>query len=504
MMDRHILADILQRFEKQYIDDISNIEIHGFNAWQILKGSLFFALSGAHDHNENGATNGSSDHGKLHRAIKAIGNVFYTCTIFVREKISSKKVFFYTDSSDKPARREDGKFFNFLVDPIIRDGLVTSYTYGEQSSRGRFREPSFIKKQFNIDRFNGVMRLYERFFVKSDDIVEPARVLAELLNRHFAACGLELRVTPRFLLGAFRVFKSEYACWRSMLKAMRPKLIMASEKPGSGFMAAALSLKIPTIDLQHGIIDKNHPQYMYDVAMARVKETMVLPTKIGVFGDLHRETLLQSGFWQPVDITTLGSSRVDDNRKRGSSARPKPGTILLPTQWTCFEQTRFVLDVLSNSHQHAHSIWLKLHPLEPEAYANFYRQLQEKHPTTSISVLNKDADIYEWIRKARLVIGFDSAVLLEAISLGKPCITLTTPSSPRGILSLFDSACLEKAILSVPYDAPAELETIISRAMNDETFYGDWVQRAEQMSQHLYASNYTANCRLLIADFGVN
>ena len=145
-------------------------------------------------------------------------------------------------------------------------------------------------------------------------------------------------------------------------------------------------------------------------------------------------------------------------------------------------------------------IVLKLHPLEPAANVEQFRQMAIAH-AGKISIAEKDSDIYSLIDRSLLMIGFDSAALLEAIALSKPCITITTPGMPQGMHSMFNDKNLEEAIKAVDLDNVECITGLIDKASHDPVFYEEWVNAARGQGLYLYANNYIGNCRAFIEKF---
>jgi hypothetical protein len=509
LTDRNVIAKALYDFEGLHSEKLKTIKIDGFNAWQLVKTPIYFLFVGRHEgstagegnENNNGAGN------YLVRGLRLAGNVLYSGMSYVK-LIFKKKfdlVFFYTHSIDKLTKQQDGAFFNYLTDAFITEGVVDNFLYGELSDNGDFRKPARIRPGLIIDRFNACVYLYFSLFCRTDDIRPVAGHIAALVNAHFTANNIEETVDAAFLAQRLKIFRSEYECWKVLLKAMNPRLIICSEKPGSGFLAACHSLHIRSVDLQHGVIDRFHPQYIYHPALRPVKHEMALPSLLGVFGLLHKELLLKNDFWERTEINVLGNSRIEMNRNQYGRQQDETlvTTVLLPTQWTCFQQTKEILESYIGSKKKSFRILLKLHPLEPEEYCRYYRELSAAN-AGSISIADKDDDIYRLITGVHVVIGFDSAVLLETASLGRPCITLTTTYAPKGILSLFGSDALTGAIVPVRYDDFEGLTALIEQSITNKTFYEDWLQKADKLSEYLYSADYIRNCRNLILQSRLN
>jgi hypothetical protein len=427
-------------------------------------------------------------------------NLFYTLAVWFRWRLrkNERLVLLGAYSGDKPSKLKDGKYFNFLVDPFIAGNMLDRFVYAEQSLNGDLKEPSFVRADFKTDRLNFIISLHQRFFCRKKDTVRLAEEIAGLLNEHFKKQDGDLKINAASLAGTLQAFRAEYRCWKVLLRSLRPALIISSEKPGTGFMAAALSLGIPFVDLQHGVIDRFHPQYMYHPAMRSIKKELVLPSRVGVFGRMHRDILLKNGFWDGNEVAILGSSKVEMNRGAFAGRAAGGNLVLLPTQWTCFEETKKVLKAFTCLTAPAFKVILKLHPLEPEAYVEYYRELAAENKDM-IAFADREMNVYELILQARLVVGFDSTVLLEAISLGRPCITLTTPFAPKGILSLFEADELSDAIQMVAYDDAGRLTDLLAKAVTNEGYYLESLRKTEELSDYLYSKEYYHNCGNLVS-----
>ena len=281
MLNRNAISQGLYDFEGVYFEDIKGKKIRGFNAWQIVKSPLFFELIRVDT--GSAVTKRRSSAGIARKVFlklySILTNLAYSLVSWIRFSVKKSKglVLLAAFSADKPSRLKDGRYFNFLVDPFVSGNMLDRYVYAEESFNGDFKEPSFVPADFRIDRFNFIIDLYQRFFCRKKDTVRLAEEIAGMLNEHFKRSGGDLKINAASLAGTLQRFDAEYTCWKILLGSLRPALIISSEKPGTGFMAAALSLGIPFIDLQHGLIDRCYPQYIYHPVMRSLKGELVIP-----------------------------------------------------------------------------------------------------------------------------------------------------------------------------------------------------------------------------------
>ncbi|HEY0680467.1 MAG TPA: hypothetical protein VGD17_19430, partial [Chitinophagaceae bacterium] len=317
MTNWNVLSKYLFEFENTYGQELAALKYRNFNAWQIVKIPLYF-------NNINTVPSASSlarrkflGYRILKKTAGAASLLTQLINLWVGSNFkSSNRVLFFTFAGDKLAKDEDGKYFNFLVDGFISSGLIGNYIYAETSVNGDYKQPSRVNIDFKVDQLYTLFPLFKRM---SKEELRESEFCVNKLNeklQSFSDKHGSLKVDMGKLRTIFSMFSAELKMFRFFLGICRPKLIITSEKPGTSFLAAAKSMNIPVLDVQHGIIDKHHPQYIYAEVMSNSKKDMILPDWIALFGNFHREILLKTGFWSDNELTILGSSRMEMNRNR--------------------------------------------------------------------------------------------------------------------------------------------------------------------------------------------
>lgn len=493
-------AKHLAAFEEKFAGQIAELKLMQFQAWQLVKTPIYFSIL-------NQLTDGGAAQAALPKQsfIKSLWrrgtgvlSVFTAFTALWMKcglRSNSKRVLFYTFSADKLAKDAQGGYFNYLADGFITNQLTENFVYAELSHNGAFRTPSRVKADFKADHIYKLSSWYIARNSNEAAINNVAAKLAELLNNFFQESGSGIAITEQQLAGWLRMFAAQHAAGIRFLKIAKPQLIIASELVATGFLAAAIELGIPAIDLQHGLIDYYHPTYTYSNRLLPFKQDMVLPRWIGVFGALHKKILLSMHFWKEDEIILLGNARMNLSREKyNPAARAAGNTILFPTQWTFFNESLQVLQALVKELPDNVKILLKMHPMERDAFIKAYNELAAAHPS-KITIASREDDIYPMIYASRMVIGFDSTVLFEAIAMGVPCITITTPALPAGVHSLINVFDLEEVIKPVPVDDAEKLKEIVVRAFTDEAYYKNWCIECVAKGEMLYANDYFSNSR---------
>ena len=94
--------------------------------------------------------------------------------------------------------------------------------------------------------------------------------------------------------------------WIILLKILRPRKILMVVWYGKPWIvAAANQLKIPIIDLQHGIIYEKHPFYIFNVKNNETEKLSIKPDECWVYGKYWGNQLIKAG-WPHDKVKIFG------------------------------------------------------------------------------------------------------------------------------------------------------------------------------------------------------
>lgn len=496
-MKRDFLAVHFDRFEELCFEQISVVQLAGYQAWQLVKYPLYANL----ERKMQGGTSAEILEKAVHRKrdsilAKAL-RAFWSMVSVVRKARSQRGagILVVTSANNKIYRDENGHFVNFVTDDFILGLEDIPFIYTEKTLDGDPKSPGLIRTDFVLDNLNPLLGFWVRYYSRSRAIKQVAASLKAVMKLYFPANGIEI---PDAVINQSLVFyMAELKTYSFFLRWFPSGLLLTSEKPGTGMLAAANKRGFVSIDLQHGIIDKHHPLYTYSAKLKSFRNQMVLPNYIGVFGRFHKNIICGNGFWKDNEIVVLGGSRVEKTRRKYAalniSGEINKAYILVPTQWPVFSEMIELLESLIKW-KIQQPILLKIHPLEPADNIDAFRRLSAASGG-KVVIAEPGADIYKLIVESSLILGFDSAVLLEAITLSKPCITITTEKTPNGIHGMFDNNDLMDAIVPVSQKDSETLSGLLKRIANDVVFYREWSSKAQKLGLDLYENNYLENCR---------
>lgn len=506
MIDKDRLAVLLLEFEEEYSKEISEYVVEGFCVWPYVKTNCYFGIINSKKSiDSNQHKKEITSLGKLTSIIRKVNNLLYACYFILKNKLkpsaTKRGIAFFTFSIDKYLKDEMGRYYNHLVDGFITNNLVNEHCYIERSWNEDYKEPCVIPVDIKISKFDGLGSICRWKYSGNEQIEKLAYKMSSLLDSFFKRKNTVVEWSELFIRDLIIGALGQYKVYNLLLRSLNPILIISSEQPGTSLLAAANALGIPSIDLQHGVINNTHPQYIYSSKLNSIKSNMAMPSSIGVFGEIHKNILLERGYWSSEEMVVLGSRTVDDNRKKYIADLNKwhriDKTILIPTQWTAFNELLLLLNTLGEMHLNTLTIIVKIHPAEPESNITEYIRLTEKFPRRII-ISGKEGNTYELIKNAFFVIGFDTAVLLESVALGVPCITITTKEAPYGIHGMLNNDELKSVILAISIDQVQSAKITIQKAINEEGYYNKWMIASIEKGFDLYADNYVSNCRNFI------
>lgn len=408
----------------------------------------------------------------------------------------------YTQSVDKRNLGSTSGYQNYLCDAFASQALGAPWVYAEVPYQGRYPGPAELPTNLPLGPLLVVRRMVRSVCSYRPAVKRLARELSAYLTRAFTLRRIPISTRADRLAWAISGFFAELLLHRRLFQLYPPSLIVTSEQVGTGMLAAARECRIPVLDLQHGLIDTFHPYYQYSGGLRRYKSQMIVPDLLGVFGEAHRDSLLQPGFWSPEDIAVVGSRQISEAR-RVDCPQPTHRQVFFPTQWVLPQETRrLVRHLLQDATREGFLLTLKPHPLEALQVVQEYRSLAESHKG-HLRLADQNEDLAGLIRSSHLTIGFDSTVLLEAVALGRPVVSVGTDSMPRGIHDLLEVPGLEEAIQTVPLVDTEQLSGLLRQAFLDESLYRDWCASAHRAGQRLFAFDYESRVKATLHSLGL-
>lgn len=199
-------------------------------------------------------------------------------------------------------------------------------------------------------------------------------------------------------------------------------IIMDSEQRvfQKGIISAASSLGIPSVVLQHGLIDDYsfplHANFLFccgDYFKRQTESFGVNPSRVVVVGCPRWDMLSELRF-VPKDLIIP---------KRLSNTRNKPLVLLISnTHGASFYPLHFKVyfEGVKRLVESDMNVIIKLHPIEKGL--TIYKEFLDKNIVDKLKVVPEDIDLYEAIRHSDVVCHAFSTAALEAMLLGVPVL----------------------------------------------------------------------------------
>lgn len=430
-------SKLLFEFENSKFEKLRHIQTKNWNAWRVVKTSVFFntiysVIAYSSPINKKSI---NVPYQILFAALKTVIFLFKLVKIFYLNVFTKDLVVFVTLSANKTYIDNDGKVHDVMVDHFIESGIVKNYCYIEiPDNHGRHLLPCAVKSNFLTTEFSSVITLLSKIISRASFVKEPSKEIAKTFNAHFNEFGASVEVAQ--IEGILTDFWADYYLYLFFFKLLKPKLVVLNDQMATGRMAAAKKLRIKTIELQHGLMDEYYPQYLIHPNFKEIADDLPIADKIAVFGDFHKKQLLNKGFYTENQIFVLGKFDITDTKPTTQRFSSKK-TILFITQGRLlFEQTiKDLSQLLESINWGQFFMILKLHPLEPEELVQQYQQLCLGHGE-NVQIIQKEFSVLEIIPVCDIILGYNSTVLLEGAAKKKAVFSLSDSICVNGMFSI--------------------------------------------------------------------
>lgn len=217
------------------------------------------------------------------------------------------------------------------------------------------------------------------------------------------------------------LYRSKRKYYEKLIKKYKPKVIMevVSYLPECLILSElGKKYRIPTIELQHGVIDATHPAYNFGPGV----DLPQLPDYIFEFSDYWKAVAPKT--FSQEQIKVVGYPYFERELKKYKKEKTEPEKenftkkICFISQWTigtALSQLAIRLEQLLKEAGENYKIYYKLHPGE-------YKDWKEKYPwllNSDIEVIKQgDISLYEMFSECHIQIGVASTAIFEGMGFG--------------------------------------------------------------------------------------
>ncbi len=312
-------------------------------------------------------------------------------------------------SSPRRILRKDGFWWDIYTDPIM-EKINLSCAAIEHSINLQHQSPPKTSNLWYFDFETSLIYIAEKLRLFRVSLNHDERIILKKIRKMIdLSFGVNLDVEKLVLrhLG-YRRIRIHY--FQFVLKRIRPRAIILLTSYGKeDLIEPAKSLRIPVIELQHGVINRSHAGYSFPNKKHR---KMTFPDWLFTFGDYWTESVDYT--IENQHVVSVGFPYLDEERKVFSNLR-KRKQILVISQWTIGEDlSKFIVD-LSKVKDLDYDIVYKLHPLEVKGW-------QEKYPwlvDSSVDVISDSRiPLYKLFAESEIQIGVYSTAVFEGLAFG--------------------------------------------------------------------------------------
>ena len=229
---------------------------------------------------------------------------------------------------------------------------------------------------------------------------------------HFAKNSKQFSSSElRQIRSAMHIFFEEFRVYYNLLKNQpTKKLLFICHYHNEGLIAAARSLGIESIELQHGLIASNDLYYVYHEQFAPVIGKSFFPEKIVVYGPYWKRILENGCEYHSHQIFVAGDYLYRANQSESISIE-KENIVLVCAQKNMHDDyTSYVKTLMG--HMSVYTDWtviVKLHPLEKNKAA--YYELKEQ----GVEIRDVETPLDALLAKAKIQISIYSTTFYDAL-----------------------------------------------------------------------------------------
>jgi CDP-glycerol glycerophosphotransferase (TagB/SpsB family) len=348
---------------------------------------------------------------RLVKKLKQIPDIFLKSPILLKQKDIL--------ILNHPRRVRNGDVYECLYTDMLIKELKNSYivledpildTHMKPIQQTEIRYTDYI---YNLYLFKRILfRISSRQMLNESE-KSSIRELIELINSEFNV-DINIEQWVKNTGNAILEHKIAYKYFNKIIDKIKPKIIIevVSYKT-SRYIVNELAKKknIPTIELQHGTMGKNHIAYN----IAEKKKISTLPDYIFLFGKFWKDTTCL-----PLDesrIKVVGWPNYEQklNEYKSKSRKSNKKVILFISQGTIGKHLSKVAVEISEKIGDDYKIIYKLHPGE-------YARWKKEYPWligADVEVIdNNNHDIHYYFAQADIQVGVYSTAIFEGLGYG--------------------------------------------------------------------------------------
>ena len=390
------MIEFLKKIENKY--DVNSIKVEGIPIWGFLRTPIYVAYG-----NKYLNMVWASQKSIVPSYLKIIKTIFLSLFVVFRKH----KYFFLSESNER--KIINTKYFDKLCDGIIDVLDQKECLLSEHSVKGKIH---CIKDVYTKNFISSYLFYYVTKLIPISSFkIEGEEILNQILIDH------KLNVDYRKRVITFLKFRKLSIFFLKLWKTNAVFVKCYYSPLNQGFISAANSLGIKTIELQHGIISENHPSYKIFTNL----DKNVFPRWILTNGVIEKNILLNSDHKIYSKVIPVGNYYLEKIKKKS----PIPFELIEPKK----RFHRIVAVTLQDTVEDITISFIKevalmdnkiLYLIIPRNYSDKYEYLR----TLDNILINEKLNFYEIIPHVDFHSTVYSTCALESVYFGIPNILL--------------------------------------------------------------------------------
>jgi hypothetical protein len=473
--------DLILRFESER--DPFKYLIRGYSIWPLYRFSVWEQIKISLDDLASRQVDRRSSVSRRLRAAHVMVEELWS----VRNLKAARQKYdiVWLTTTNRLRDKTDGTFRNVYFDycePLLRNAI--QIFVDSRSNRKPATQPSVY-----VSSRTALPKIVRGGSIDSECEERLSSLYSELMSfLESAGCAEHMRIPLSSWKREIANFVARMESFVEIFEATHPEVVVTDcHYDKMWAIAAARQLKIPVMELQHGIVYDGHMAYTYDPRSASpYRDQIPLPDKYLAFGPYFSEILMDRGFWNESQVQDVGFPRIEYHQSTFEYRLPKTGEdlrVLISSQWIMTEKLCKFLESAVGQLPKNIVLNVKPHPLERDTGA--YRQID------GLGVLDGGEEFYELLAKHHVHCSVFSTTLLESVGLGVPTIILGLPGSENALPMSERGHC--KVV-----NSPEEFAAVLARVAENAAELGEWHRNTIKHRSHFWEPNANANIRALL------
>lgn len=296
--------------------------------------------------------------------------------------------------------------------------------------------------------------------------------------------------TPCRVQRKYDVFRFRTDLYRHVLARFGVRCVMASNTGLLPLIAAARSLGIPYIEIQHGDFGAHHPESLPACALESELSSLLLPDRLAVFGERDLDRLSGTALGHLGRLRAVGAPAIAAGKALRESTfqmnRDEP-IITFTSQGFARELVdKFIEDFLATCSEPVRFV-VRLHPGYDGDGANYHR-LAARDPRLVVISGNAMPPTHEVIALSDLHLSISSTCHYDSLGIGTPTAVLGLPGH-AGMAELVQSGAAQFI------SAPEQLALMVKQRT--------WGTVTPAQSSYFFRPGYVGNMVDLLREWDV-